>query len=79
MLVLSRKVGQKIIIADNIEVTVLEIRGDKVRLGITAPRDVPVHREEIHRRLARETANNNHESEATRNALTVAVARVAGT
>ena len=48
MLVLSRKKNERIVIDDKIVVTVVEIRGDKVRLGIEAPRDVPVHRREIH-------------------------------
>lgn len=47
MLVLSRKKDQKIVIADEIEIMVIEIRGDKVRLGIKAPGDVSVDREEI--------------------------------
>lgn len=48
MLVLSRKRDQSIIIADNIKVTVVDIRGDKVRLGIDAPQNVTVDREEVH-------------------------------
>ena len=48
MLVLSRKNGESIIICDNIVVTVVDVRGDKVRLGIEAPRDVPVHRREVY-------------------------------
>lgn len=48
MLVLSRKVDESIIIADNIVVKVLEIRGTIVRLGVDAPRDVSVHRHEVH-------------------------------
>jgi carbon storage regulator len=52
MLVLSRKCGEKIVISDqNIILTVLEIRGDRIRLGIEAPADVPVHREEIWQRI----------------------------
>lgn len=47
MLVLSRHKNEKIIIGDNITVMVIEIRGDKVRLGIDAPMDIPVHREEV--------------------------------
>ena len=47
MLVLTRKTSQKIMIGDGIEVTVLSISGEKVRLGIKAPRDVPVFREEV--------------------------------
>jgi len=48
MLVLSRKKDESIVIAHNIVITVIEVRGDKVRLGITAPKDVPVHREEVY-------------------------------
>jgi carbon storage regulator len=48
MLVLSRKKNETIIINGNITITVVEIRGDKVRLGINAPRDVSVHREEVY-------------------------------
>lgn len=47
MLVLSRTKDQSIIIGDNIKITIVDVRGDKVRLGITAPKDVSVHREEI--------------------------------
>lgn len=48
MLVLSRKKNESIVICDNIVVTVIEIRGDKVRLGIEAPKDVTVHRREVY-------------------------------
>ena len=51
MLVLSRKKNESICISDNIVVTVVEIRSDKVRLGIEAPRDVPVHRREIYEKI----------------------------
>jgi carbon storage regulator len=47
MLVLSRKKNESIVINDNVTVTVVEIRGDKVRLGIVAPKEVPVHRQEV--------------------------------
>ena len=49
MLVLSRKKGQSIIVADNIEITVVEILGDTVRIGVNAPREVAVHRQEVFR------------------------------
>lgn len=49
MLVLSRKVGECIMIGDAIKVTVVELGGDKVRIGIEAPRDISVHREEVYR------------------------------
>jgi carbon storage regulator len=48
MLVLSRKKNESIVINDDIVITVVEVRGDKVRLGIQAPRDVSVHRSEVH-------------------------------
>ncbi len=47
MLVLSRKKNETIVINKNVTVTIVEIRGDKVRVGIVAPKDVPVHREEV--------------------------------
>jgi len=47
MLVLTRKKGQSVIINDNIEITILEVQGDQVRLGIDAPRDVSIHRKEV--------------------------------
>lgn len=48
MLVLSRKKNESIVINNDITVTVVEIRGDKVRLGIVAPKEVPVHRQEVY-------------------------------
>lgn len=51
MLVLSRKKNERIVINDNIVITVVEVRGDKVRLGIEAPKDVPVHREEVYQAI----------------------------
>ena len=53
MLVLTRKTGERIVIRDNIVVTVVEIRGDKVRLGIEAPLDVSVHRREVYDAIKR--------------------------
>lgn len=54
MLILTRKIGEAIIIGDNIVVNVLGIRGLQVRLGIEAPRDVSVHREEVYQRILKE-------------------------
>jgi carbon storage regulator len=51
MLVLTRKVGEDIIVNGSIRITVTSIKGDKVRIGITAPPDVPIHREEVLQRL----------------------------
>ena len=54
MLVLSRKPGERVLIGESVEVTILAIRGDQVSLGVSAPRDVPIHREELLERIRRE-------------------------
>ena len=54
MLVLSRQRDESIMIGDNIVLTVVDIRGDKVRLGIEAPKDIPVHRQEVYDAIQRE-------------------------
>ena len=51
MLILTRRVGETIRIGDDIEVVVLGVKGNQVRLGVTAPRDTEVHREEIYQRI----------------------------
>lgn len=54
MLVLSRKLNECIMIGDNVKITLVELRGDKVRLGIEAPKEVPVHRLEVYEGIKRE-------------------------
>jgi carbon storage regulator len=56
MLVLSRQRDEAIMIGDGIEITVVDIRGDKVRLGIEAPREIKVHRKEVYEAIKRENA-----------------------
>lgn len=59
MLVLSRKKDEKIIIGDSITLMVIEIKNDKVRLGIEAPKDVTVHREEVYAAIKEQSMNKN--------------------
>ena len=54
MLVLTRKKNESVIIGDNIVVTIVDIRGDKVRMGIDAPTEIPVHRREVYEAIQRE-------------------------
>jgi carbon storage regulator len=54
MLVLSRKKNERIVIGENIVITVVEVRGDRVRLGIEAPQEVPIHRSEVHDAITKE-------------------------
>jgi carbon storage regulator len=56
VLILTRRIGEKIVIGDDVTVTVLGVKGNQIRVGIEAPRDVPVHREEIYQRILKERA-----------------------
>ena len=70
MLVLSRKKNEQIVIADNIVITVVEIRGDKVRLGVDAPKEIPVHRREVFDAIQRnELAAKEEKDEAATEAV----------
>lgn len=51
MLILTRKIGESLLIGDNVEITVLSVRGNQVKLGVNAPKEISVHREEIYQRI----------------------------
>jgi carbon storage regulator len=63
MLVLTRKPGQSIMIGDGVEVQVLSVAGEKVRLGITAPRDVSIFRNEVYDRIESESSAGTHDDD----------------
>ncbi len=64
MLILTRRVGESLMIGDDVNVTVLGIRGNQVRIGVNAPKDVAVHREEIYDRIQKEQSEDSSSSEA---------------
>ena len=63
MLVLSRQRDESIMIGDDVEIIIVDVRGDKVRLGITAPKSIPVHRREIYDAIQREKNENKEPKE----------------
>ncbi len=70
MLILSRKIGEKIIIGDDITLTIFGVRGSQVRVGVNAPIEVPINREEIHQRIQTKNKLNSTNTEDTATNIT---------
>lgn len=73
MLVLTRRIGERVVIGENVEVEIVEIRGGKVRLGVAAPVEIPVHRKEVHRPALDESVDVSEQDGSARENLRRAV------
>ncbi len=64
MLILTRRVGETLMIGDDVTITVLGVKGNQVRIGVNAPKDVAVHREEIYQRIQKEKTGDDIDSDS---------------
>lgn len=63
MLILTRKIGESLLIGDDVEITVLSVRGNQVKLGVNAPKEIAVHREEIYHKIKSSTETDGENQE----------------
>ena len=61
MLILTRRIGETLMVGDDVTITVLGVKGDQVRIGVNAPKDVAVHREEIYQRIQKEKSGEDED------------------
>ena len=64
MLILTRRIGETLMVGDDVTITVLGVKGNQVRIGVNAPKDVAVHREEIYQRIQKEKTGENSDSDS---------------